>query len=395
MSKSFLFTHERLSKLLLPEVGRQEYFDIKQQKLRVRITSTGVKSFSVVKKLNGKPKRVTIGRFPEISIAKARDEAIKILDEMRQGSDPVASKRKRRIEQTKLKDVLEMYLAERDLKPYTMKDYRYKLQLGFFDWLNKPVNHITEAMVLKRHKKISQTGKTTANTTMRVLRLTLNYALALGMLVDNPVDILSKARLWHKDRRREEIIPSNKLRDWYVAVVSLQNTKAKVYLLTLLYMGFRSDETLTMEWDSVNLKDNTITLLDTKNRTDHLLPIPVPLIPYFKELNVITGSSRWVFAGIDLTKPMSVPNKPIAKVIKSSGVRFSPHVCRHTFTTIAEAAYLPHTMIKRLTNHVTTNDVTGGYIHTELDTLREAINKIARSIQGKVMQEGNVISLHG
>jgi integrase len=82
-------------------------------------------------------------------------------------------------------------------------------------------------------------------------------------------------------------------------------------------------------------------------------------------------------------------------VTKASGVEFSPHDCRRTFATIAEAVNIPLTMIKRLMNHVTTNDVTGGYIVTEEATLREAINKVAGYIQARVTQKDNLIKLHG
>jgi glycerol-3-phosphate responsive antiterminator len=44
-------------------------------------------------------------------------------------------------------------------------------------------------------------------------------------------------------------------------------------------------------------------------------------------------------------------------------------------------------MIKRLMNHTTSNDVTGGYIVTEEETLKQAINKIADYIQARVTQQ--------
>jgi integrase len=91
---------------------------------------------------------------------------------------------------------------------------------------------------------------------------------------------------------------------------------------------------------------------------------------------------------------MAVPAKPIRSVTASCGVEFSPHDCRRTFATIAEAVNLPMSMIKRLMNHVTTNDVTGGYIVTEEETLRAAINKVADYIQSRVTEKDNVIQLH-
>lgn len=393
MDKKFQFTQARIKELRIPEKGRVDYYDLKVPKLTCRVSSTGNKSF-VVLKWNGKTmQRVTVGKFPDVTVIEAQQKAQVILTAINSGIDPTAEKRKKDLSGTKLVDVLELYLADRDLKPYTIKDYRYKLKLGFSDWLKLPVASITEDMVLKRHKKISKTGKTTANTTMRVLRLTLNYASAIGMIDSNPTSILSKARLWHKNNRKDRVIPSNQLQAWHEAVEALPNQRAKIYLLMALYMGFRSSELLTLEWSHVDMRSKTITLYDTKNGTNHALPIPKALSPYIKALKEHTGKYKWVFAGDKPDRPMAIPAKPIKAVTKESGVEFSPHDCRRTFATIAEAVNLPLTMIKRLMNHVTTNDVTGGYIITEEETLREAINKVADYIQARVTQKGNVIKL--
>jgi integrase len=397
MDKYFLFTHERLSKLPVPESGRQEYFDTKQQKLRLRITSNGTISFAVVKRVNDKLKRVTIGKWPEVKVAEAREKAIGILADLRDGTDPTIEKRKKKLASTKLEDVLEQYIAERDLKPYTQENYRYKLRLGFSDWLEVSVASIDEEMVLRRHKRLTQKGKTTANTTMRVLRLTLNYAKAVGMIENNPTEILSKARLWHKNKRKDRLIPSSKLKAWHQAVDELDNQQAKAYLFLLLYMGFRSSEALKLEWSSVDLENESITLIDTKNRTDHSLPIPTPILSYLKALSAQKKHVKWVFPNVNNDGPMAVPTKPIKSVIRKSGCVFSPHDCRRTFATIAEAVNLPMTMIKRLMNHTTSNDVTGGYIITQEQTLRTAVNDVANYIEEKirrVLKEATIIALN-
>jgi integrase len=394
MEKRFNFTQARIKELPTPNNGRLDYADKEITKLICRVSSTGAKSFIVTKRISGKLKNVTIGKFPDVSVTEARKKAHSILTDLNSGIDPTAAKRKKKASQTTLIEVLELYLSDRELKPLTIKDYRNKLTLGFRDWLEKPISTITEEMVLNRHKKISLSGKTTANTTMRVLRLTLNYAKAVNMIDSTPTDILSKARLWHKNNRKNRVIPSDKLKVWHKAVQDLPNQRAKVYLLMALYMGFRSNELLTLEWEHVNLKTKSILLINTKNNTDHALPIPNAIFSFIKELHIETGSSKWVFAskqfkqssteGAKHETPMAVPIKPIKALIKSTGVEFSPHDCRRTFATIAEAVNLPLTMIKRLMNHVTTNDVTGGYIVTEEETLRVALNTIASYIQARV-----------
>ena len=392
--KTIHFTQARIAKLKPPEKGRDEYYDDEARRLMCRVSSSGVKTFAVVKWANGKTHRVTIGNSSDVSVLDARKKEKEILSLINEGINPTDAKRKNEASKTTLGNVLDLYLADRDLKEYTIKDYRYKLKQGFNDWLSSPVSNITEDMVLKRQKKISKSGKTSANTTMRVLRLTLNYAKALGMIDSTPTDILSKARLWHKNNRRSQVIPSDKLQAWHASVVNLPNVRAKTYLLMALYMGFRSTEILTMKWVDIDLKKKTITLIDTKNRSDHKLPIPNPLLPYIKELKSVTGNDEWVFSGATPKGHMSAPSHGIKVVRAASGVNFSPHDCRRTFATIAEAVNLPLTMIKRLMNHVTTNDVTGGYIVTEEETLKKAINKVAAYIQSKVTIDSNIIQFN-
>jgi len=394
MERKFNFTQARIKELATPEMGRIDYSDKEITKLICRVSYTGSKSFIVRKRAAGKLKNITIGKFPDVSVIEARKKAHIFLTELNSGIDPTAAKRKNKVAQTKLSDVLEQYLAGRELKPLTVKDYRSKLKLGFSDWLEKPISSITEDMVLKRQKKISLTGKTTANTTMRVLRLTMNYGKAVGMIDRSPTDILSKARLWHKSNRKDRVIPSDQLKKWHEAVEALNNEKAKVYLLMALYMGFRSKELLTLEWSNIDFKAKSIRLPATKNGSSHSLPIPIPLLPFIKSLRAQAGRSKWVFSGRNTKKtgnPMAVPIKPIRAVIKASGVEFSPHDCRRTFATIAEAVSLPMSMIKRLLNHVTTNEVTGGYIITEEETARAASNKIASFITAKVSSDSKVV----
>ena len=203
------FTQARIKALPAPDAGRVEYYDDEEKRLMCRVSSTGNKAYSVVKWVNGKVQRVTIGNVNDYPVDKARQKAKNILSELNAGINPTEQKRKHKAEKTKLVDVLELYLKDRDLKPYTIKNYRYKLKLGFGDWLQRPINSINENMILKRHKELTNgKGKTTANTTMRVLRLTMNYANAVDMIESNPTSILSKARLWHKNNRKERVIPS-------------------------------------------------------------------------------------------------------------------------------------------------------------------------------------------
>ncbi len=93
MGNQIQFTKAAIERLPLP-AGRVEYRDARIPELRLRVSSAGVKSFSVFKRLPGeKPIRITLGRFPGVSVDTARKLALKNLCEISEGLNPNEKKR--------------------------------------------------------------------------------------------------------------------------------------------------------------------------------------------------------------------------------------------------------------------------------------------------------------
>jgi integrase len=230
---------------------------------------------------------------------------------------------------------------------------------------------------------------------MRILRLLMRYALALKIIEESPTDILKKSELalWSKPTRKSRIIPAHSLKDWYEAVLQLSNPKAKTYLLLLLYTGLRANEALHLEWKNVDFKNDNLTVMDTKNHSNFTTYIPIQLKPYLRNLFEVTGDNIFVFPGDNADGVMAIPRWPLDQVTLKTGVEFSSHDLRRTFATIAEASLLPETIIKRLLNHTTDNCVTGGYIRTEANTMKQAIDRIAGFIQDHIAPDNqNVVT---
>ncbi|MBY0280814.1 MAG: Arm DNA-binding domain-containing protein [Alphaproteobacteria bacterium] len=74
------FTKAILDTLPLPRQGqRTVYHDKKTNGLQIRVTSAGVKTFCLYRRIkNGSPERVTLGRYPDMSIEQARNESIMV-----------------------------------------------------------------------------------------------------------------------------------------------------------------------------------------------------------------------------------------------------------------------------------------------------------------------------
>ena len=382
MAVSINFTQDRIRELSIPEKGRVDYYDTGCPKLTCRVSDTGNKSFVVLKKTpNGKTQRVTLGRFPDMTVSEARKKAQAALVDLANGVNPAEEKRKQRFRSMTLNDLFNRYLSDKSgLRDASIKDYTKIMNspYGFADWLNKPINEISRDMVLARRKQF--TGG--ADNKMRVLRLLMNYAIALKAIDENPVDVLKDGNLWEKLKRRTRLIPSDNLKEWYDAVLSLDNELAKVYLLLLLHTGLRDEDIRYLEWRDVDFKNDCFIARDTKGHRDFTAYIAPQIKPYLRALYDKTGGGRYVFPGGSEDGIMGVPRKQIAKVCKKAGTTFSSHDLKRTFLTIGQAALLPDMLIKQLANHkVDTVDVTGGYIHPEENTRRMATFKIADTIQ--------------
>ncbi|PKD41972.1 hypothetical protein CWO84_02810 [Methylomonas sp. Kb3] len=392
MAEKINFTQQRIEKLPTPESGRVDYYDTGCPKLTCRVSSTGVKSF-VLLKWNGKSmQRVTLGRYPDISVFQARELATGALSDMASGINPNEEKRKQKMKGITLGELLDRYLEDKsDLREASILDYRKKINQGFSDWLNKPASEITRDMVLARRKQFDG-GR---DNKLRVLRLLMRYAMiTLKAIDDNPVDVLRDGSLWSKPKRKKRMIPSDNLKEWYGAVLALENEKAKVYLLLLLHTGLRDQDVRYLEWKDVDFKNDCFVARDTKNHTDFTAYIAPQIKPYLRNLSKLTGDSRFVFPGDSGDGVMGIPRKPIAQVAAKTGIEFSSHDLKRTFLTIGEAAMVPFSLLKALANHETDADVTGGYINPEAKTLKTATFKIADFIESHVLPDGeNVVSL--
>lgn len=372
-----------IDKFLPPASGYILHWDDALPGFGLRITASGIRSFVVQKRINGKEHRSTLGRYGVLTPEQARREAQKFLGQVAQGANPVAAKVKARAESVTLKEALKAYFESRPLKPRTVQDINQAFK-GFEDWENKPLSSINREMVSKRHHKLGELSPARANLAMRYLRAVFNFAIAYytdkegqPYIADNPVKRLSQTRAWYRVERRETVIAPHQLKPWFAAVLSLSNEIARDYFLTILLTGLRRTEAMNLAWSDVDLKGKTLTVRDTKNHRDHTLPLSDYLLNILKaRKNSATG--EYVFE----SSKGRMQNLRYAQesVIKNSGVSFSIHDLRRTFATIADSIDIPGYTVKILLNHKMSGDVTAGYIIADIERLREPIKKITAYI---------------
>jgi len=365
-----------------PSTGYAIHWDEKMAGFGLRVTATGAKSFILQKRINGAEKRITMGKYGDLTAEQARKQAVKLAGQIATGGDPIADKAKKKLESKKLSEAFEAYIDRRTLKPQTIFDIRRCMKEVYPDWMNKPMVKITGDMVVKRHRDYGQEhSEARSNLAMRYLRAIFNFAAAEYTTADgkpiidgNPVKKLSATKSWHRVDRRQTVIKPHELSAWVNAVLGLPGADMGDYFITVLLTGMRREEALKLLWADVDFNAKTFTLRDPKNHNDHTLPMSDYLFDLLARRKAVSVAEI-VFADSQGRK-ISNFRYAQAAVTKASGVTFCIHDLRRTFATLAESLDIPAYALKRLLNHANGADVTAGYIVANVERLREPLQKI-------------------
>jgi integrase len=377
---SIRLTKRTIDAIEPPASGQVFYRDLDLAGFGLRV-GTISKVFFAEGQVRRRTVRVTIGKYELISPETARKRALKLLGEMAEGYDPHAERRAKRASAMTLRESFDDFFARRPLAASSKPNYERTIDIYLKDWADKPISEISRRMVLDRHRKIGEeNGRVTANNIMRHLRSVHNFtAAAHGELPPNPVMILTQARAWNVERRRRSVIPMHGLPKWWRAVHA-EDEYVRDFLLIALLTGMRRSEIARLRWEHIDLEGKTLTVPRTKNGD----PLELPLSTFLHELLLTRREAdpdaEWVFPGPGATGHIVETKKFYARVAKRSGITFTLHDLRRTFVTIAESLDIPHYALKRLLNHRTDSDVTGGYIVMDVERLRRPVERVAERI---------------
>ena len=366
-----------------PNTNQQLVFDSVLPGFGVRITESN-KAYFAQKRVGRKVVRFTIGPCNKIIPEKAREIAHEKLLEMTRGQDPNLIKQGILAEaDITLEKSFHDFVEVRSLKPITFREYNRAMKKTFKDWQTKPVNSITKDMVMRKFRKVSsESGPALANLEFRFLRALMNFAMGQyenskgkPLVSVNPVSRLSETKAWHRIKRRQTIIDKSDLPKWYKAVRNLVNEDFRDYLTLLLLTGVRRSEGFQLQWSDIDLRNKTFIIQDTKNHNPLSLPMGSFLYKMFKERKK-TSKSEWVFPGTGRTKHMVDPKGALKEIKETTGIKFSFHDLRRLFITTTDSLDISTYAMKALVNHSLNGDVTGGYIVSDPQRLKEPMQRI-------------------
>jgi integrase len=388
------------------------YYDTEQPGLGVRVTSGGARVYVAEASPGGRTVRVKLGRVCDLTLSQARQRARVTLGEMASGVNPNEKRRADRARSVTLAEAFEEYVstrkARKKLAERTEYDYRrilygaknadgsHKFNGMLSPWRATALSEITHDMILRKHTELLKKSPAQANYAMRLVSAVYNFTrpkyrmAGSPLLTENPVTILKDMKAWCRIDRRSTVIRAHELEAWFNAVRGANSTSnynfapvVRDYLQFLVLTGLRRGECARLKWEDVDLKAKVFTVRDTKNGEDHTLPLSDYLVELVEArakdaatADLTKTQREYVFHGGGAAGYLVEPKKILVRVRAESGVEFTLHDLRRTFSTVAEGLDIPAYALKRLLNHKMKSDVTAGYIVKDVERLRAPMQKI-------------------
>jgi integrase len=370
-------TKEAIERAKGPEPSRKERFlrDDVVRGLGVRITTSGAKSFIFEARIKGRPRRLTLGGWPDLNIALARQRALELRTRIARGEDPATEARDARHETT-FGELCDVYM-ERHAKPHKRsagQDEDILRRLVPSGWKNRKLSDLSRAELARLHAKVgADQGHYAANRTIALLRAMFNLGRTWQLLKgDNPATGIKPFR----EHKRERFLSPEELQKVNTALLDEPDWRWRAYFPLALMLGTRKNELLAMRWSDVDLEQRTWRIPETKGGHSHLLPLPAPAIAILTDLPS-RRQSAWVFPS-DSARGHSVdPSKAWQRVRNRAGVSdVRIHDLRHTLASwlVARGFGLP--LVGRALNHSQVA-TTARYAHLALDPIRAALEETA------------------
>ncbi|CAI1000337.1 Putative prophage CPS-53 integrase [Serratia marcescens] len=367
--------------------------------LSLLVEPNGSKNWRFRYRFAGKPKMISFGVYPAVSLADARSKRDEARRQVAEGQNPSALRKEKKLAQ--------LYGDANTFEAIAKEWHRSKLAtwsagyaaeimrafcLDIFPYLGQcSISTIKPLELLTVLRKIEARG---ALDKMRKVRQrcgeVFRYAIATGRAEYNPAADLSSV-LPGPNTTHYPFLTVDELPDFLTALEGYSGSLlGKLATKLLMLTGVRGVELRMAQWQEIDL-DNAlweIPLTRMKMRRAHLVPLSTQAVAILNELKAYTGHYRYVFPGrADVNKPMS--DACINQLLKRIGYhgRLTGHGFRHMMSTVLHEQDFNTAWIEMQLAHVDKNAIRGTYNHAQyLEKRRDMLQWYADFIAGLARQ---------
>ena len=375
------FTKTWIVNLLPPVDGKRvTYYDAEVQKLALRLTPAGAKTFSLVKRVGTRMVWVKLGSFPDMTIEQARVAAQRLLGQFADGANPAEARRAFKAEPT-----LTEFFAEYAKRHGEQKRSWQADKQRFRDYL-QPAMGSHKLSELKRDRialvlsEAENAGKSPA--TVRQVRalasIIFSKAIEWGYLESNPVKgIKVNGRIIS----RERFLQADELPRFFQSLEDEPSVTMRHLILMALLTGARKQNVMAMHWNEINLDTATWRIPRTKNDLSQNVVLSLTAVEILK-LRYDDTRGGYVFPSDSTSGHVADPKKAVMRVMKRAGIPYGRkiengvtlHDMRRTLGSWQANTGASMVIIGKSLNH-TSLQATQVYARLSDDPVRQSVNK--------------------
>ena len=370
--------------------------------LYVEVFPTGGLVWRFRYRLNGKQEKLTLGKYPALTLKNARIKRDEAAQAAAMGTSPAQQKQLAKVAAADATTVVEF--GERFFREFVAKDRKdIKIPRRYFDKAivpaigAKPVRDVTTEDVRAIIWRKKDEGFDAAAAAIRgVLKRLFDFALTAGLVTVNPVLALPMRHV-HRAKSRERALSPEEIRLFLTAAFESNiRRQFKIGLQLILLTMVRKSELLLARWEHVDLEQAEwhIPAENSKTGKPHIVFLSRQSTALFKELHALAGGSELVLPGrgsLTKTFAQNAINNALKKALQGQAIpAFTIHDLRRTASTLLHEKGWSSDVVEKALNH-TIGGVRGVYHRAEYETQRREMLQYWADFIDQLMTSGNVI----
>ncbi len=342
-------------------------------------SASGNKLWRMAYRFGEKPKTLSFGEYPTVSLKDARERREEAKKMLANGIDPGEQKKAVKIEQlSEVKDSFQSIALEwhgtrtADFTEKHRGTVMYRMEKYIFPVIgNEHIGRMEAPDILAVVKPIEQKGQNeTARRMLQIISQVYRYAVITGRAKRNPAADLHGALKPRKTVHRAAITEPGKVGQLLRDCDNYEGYFPITCALRLAPLVFvRPTELRAAEWSEFNIEGQEwrIPAERMKMKQVHIVPLSRQAVEILKELQPFSSSGKYLFPSIRTeTRPLS--DATMLNALRRMGYA-KDEMCTHGFRSIAstllnELGY-NRDWIERQLAHGERNDVRAAYNYAE------------------------------
>jgi len=262
------------SKRVVPATGQIDYWDQLTPGFGVRVSYGGRKAFQVLTRINGKLQRFTLGAYPTLTLADARDQAQNIIKDAAKGisvKDREIEERQKAQAQRRnsFGQVATEFMLDHGSKLRTRHELQRMIERELLPaWGDLPIASITRSQVKALIRAKAQEAPIAANRLTSLISKIFNWCVDEEIIGASPAIRLGRA----EEQERERALSTDEIALLWPAFERLGYPFGKAMQL-LLITGQRRGEVAGLRWADIDGDAWKLSGASTKSKQGHRVPL--------------------------------------------------------------------------------------------------------------------------